>query len=35
MQGIIQEFNLYVGSHVSITLNIAVEEGGMGAWGEL
>ena len=29
-QGIIQEFNLGVGSHVSITLNFAAEWGGEG-----
>ena len=33
-QGLIQEFNLGVGSHVSITLNFAAE-GGQGAWGGL
>ena len=32
-QGIIQKFNLGVGSHVSITLNFAAEEGMRGAWG--
>ena len=35
-QGIIQEFNLGVGSHVSITLNFAAEGwgGGMGYWAQ-
>ena len=32
-QGIIQEFNLGVGSHVSITLNFAAEWGEGGEWG--
>ena len=33
-QEIIQEFNLGVGSHVSITLNFAADRGG-GTWGGL